>query len=99
MTETKSARNMTAGITPLNGEYTHTLTKHARSVLSDIMRRGAIPTQLINPGVVNRFRRESLTETILMPSPFKTHKGALIKHEQITDAGRAALAGNEVNHG
>lgn len=78
-------------MTPLNGTKTHPLTRFARSILSSLDRLGPLPTQRINPGVVNRFHREGLTETVRLPSPFKGHAGKPIDHEQITAAGRAAL--------
>lgn len=52
---------------------------------------GPLPTQEINAGVINRFHREALTETVMRPSPYKTHKGKDICFELITDAGRAAI--------
>lgn len=76
---------------PLNGTLTHPLTKHALAVLSGLLRHGPAPTQKINPGVVDRFHREGLTETVDLPSPFTIHKGGTCRHERITDAGRAAL--------
>ena len=78
-------------LTPLNGTETHPLTAHARSVLARLA-RSPEPTQEINAGIVNRFDREGLTEAVDLPSPYKAHKGGTCKHEQITDAGRAALA-------
>lgn len=76
---------------PLNGTKTHPLTPHALSVLGWLS-RGPQPCQEINAGVINRFVREDLVETVRLPSPYKTHKGALIDFLQITDAGRARLA-------
>lgn len=76
---------------PLNGTMTHALTKHALGVLRDLDRGGPLPRQKINAGVVDRFHREALTETVRLPSPFRIHSGMYIDFEQITDAGRAAL--------
>lgn len=76
---------------PLNGTKTHPLTPHALSALRSIS-YGPRPSQEFNAGVVNRFQREDLVETVRLPSPYKTHKGALIDFLQITDAGRARLA-------
>lgn len=79
-------------LSPLNGMVTRPLSNHAKIVLGGLLRNGPMPTVRINPGVVNRFHREGLTETVRLPSPFKTHQGSLIDHEQITEAGRAALS-------
>ena len=76
---------------PLNGTKTHPLTRHALATLRELALHGPRPTQKVNPGQVNRFHREGLTETVKLPSPFATHRGGLIDHEQITDAGRALL--------
>lgn len=75
---------------PLNGEKTHPLTPHALEVLRQLA-RAPMPRQEINAGVVNRFAREALAETVMRPSPYKTHKGKNIDFLQITDAGRARL--------
>lgn len=82
---------MPSKIPPLNGTKTHPLTNHALGILDQLNRHGPMPQQEINSGVVNRFHRESLTETVLMKSPYATHKGKDIDFEQITEAGRAAL--------
>lgn len=76
---------------PLNGTKTHPLSAVAKERLRDIS-RGATPCQEINPGVANRLERESLVETIGFPSPYKTHKGKMIPHYVITEAGREALS-------
>jgi hypothetical protein len=34
-----------------------------------------MPTQAINPGVVNRMQREDLAEIFLAPTPYPTRKG------------------------
>jgi hypothetical protein len=78
-------------IAPLNGAKTHPLTAHALGVLRSLL-SGPKPRQEINAGVVDRFQREDLTETVRLPSPYKIHKGSLIDFERITDAGRAAVA-------
>jgi hypothetical protein len=75
---------------PLNGVITHPLTKHAREVLAAVARE-PMPSQKINPGVLNRFHREGLTKTVALPSPFAVHNGGTCRHEEITPAGRAAL--------
>ena len=80
---------------PLNGTKTHPLSKHALKVLQALRERGSQPTQGINAGVVNRFHRERLTKTVQRPSPFAAHKGRKCDHEQITEAGRSALAAGD----
>lgn len=77
-------------IAPLNGAKTHPLSAHALKVLAQLARK-PLPTQAINAGVVNRFHREALTETVDLPSPYAIHKGGTCRHERITEAGRAAL--------
>ena len=74
---------------PLNGTKTHPLSEHAKLELQDIARK-PIPRQSVNPGVANRLLRESLVESYEAKSPFPTHKGKLIEHLRITEAGRAA---------
>jgi hypothetical protein len=78
-------------LAPLNGTHTHPLSSHDRALLRDLDARGPMPTQSIKPGVVDRFHRGALTETVDRPSPFRSTRGKNIPHEQITDAGRAAL--------
>ncbi len=77
-------------LVPLNGEKTHPLTDRAKEKLREIQ-LSPLPEQEINPGVRNRFFRESLVEYVMLPSPYKKHKGANIRFLQITDAGRSAL--------
>jgi len=76
---------------PFNGFKTHPLTEHAKEVLRDLARFGPRPTQEINAGVRDRFRREALTQEVMLPSPYKTHKGRAIPFEQITAAGKSAI--------
>lgn len=76
---------------PLNGTRTRALSAHALDKLRSIA-RSPVPRCEVNPGVVNRLLREALVETVNLPSPFKTHKGADAEHLRITDAGRAAIA-------
>lgn len=78
-------------MTPLNGEKTHPLTAHALEVLRRLRDNGPMPRQETNPGVANRLLRESLAETVDLPSPYKSHKGADCEHLRITDAGRERL--------
>ena len=75
---------------PLNGTKTHPLTEHAKGVLRRL-RREAVPSQEINPGVVNRLCREHLAEIKDLRSPYAKHKGARINHLVITAAGRAVV--------
>jgi len=39
-----------------------------------------MPRSSINPGVVHRLLRGGLVEVVSLPSPYRTHKGALIDH-------------------
>jgi hypothetical protein len=78
-------------VRPLHGEKTHPLSEHALAELRGLM-LAPEPTCGINPGVVNRLRREDLARIVELPSPFPTHKGRKIAHLEITDAGRARLA-------
>ena len=78
-------------VPPLHGEKTHPLTQHARMVLAALAKDGPRPSLEINHGVVNRFHREGLTETVMLPSPYLSHRGGTCPHERVTDAGRAAL--------
>lgn len=74
---------------PLNGAETHPLTAHAKEKLRDLA-AGPLPRQAVNPGVANRLLRENLVESVMLPSPFRTHNGKRIEHLRITDAGRCA---------
>lgn len=79
------------GLKPLNGTRIHPLSPHALFCLRCIEERPR-PRQTVNPGVANRLERGALVQTVRLPSPFKTHKGRLIDHLEITDAGRAAIS-------
>lgn len=76
---------------PLNGEKTHPLTKHAIGVLREIAKQPR-PRLVINPGVANRLERESLVETVQLPSPYKSHRSGKCPHLRITERGKKALA-------
>jgi hypothetical protein len=77
---------------PLNGEKTHPLTAHAIAALVDLS-HGPKPRQALNAGVANRLLRGELVEPVLLPSPYKSHRGAQIEHLRLTKAGHdAALA-------
>jgi hypothetical protein len=57
-----------------------------------VLLKGPMLRKEINPGMVDRFHREDLTETVFSPSP--VYRGRSFDFEQITEAGRrAALAG------
>lgn len=75
---------------PLNGQKTHPLTAHDKAELQDIS-ANPVPRCSVNPGVANRLLRESLVQSVMMRSPFPTHKGKDIEHLRITDAGSLAL--------
>lgn len=75
----------------LNGGKTRPLTEASRAVLLQLV-KAPIPRASVNPGVVDRLTREPpLAEVVNLPSPFKTHRGALVPHLQITEAGRAEV--------
>jgi hypothetical protein len=74
----------------LNGGKTRPLSDAAKTVLY-VLAQGPIPRQEINPGVSDRLERESLVEVVDLPSPYKTHKGANIRHTRLTAAGHALL--------
>ena len=76
--------------TPLNGTKTHPLTEAARTVIARLAKWGPIPRQDINAGIANRLERgpEPLAEAVMLPSPFKAHRGRSIQHLQLTEAGR-----------
>ena len=69
---------------PLNGEKTHPLSAKALKVL-DLIRRGPIPTQEINPGTVDRLLREGVVKLVELPSPYKSRKGN-IQHLQVDES-------------
>lgn len=75
---------------PLNGEKTHALSEHSLGRLREIARH-PLPRQDVNPGVANRLLREGLVQEVLLPSPFKSHKGKSIAHLSITAEGRQRL--------
>lgn len=64
---------------PLNGKKTHPLSAAAKAVIESL-RAAPIPCASLNPGIINRLRREGIVETVDLPSPFKTHKGKAIPH-------------------
>lgn len=84
---------------PLNGEKTHPLSATALACLRSLL-SGPRPKSDVNPGVVNRLTRtgagDPLAELVSLPSPYKTRKGELVLHLQITDAGRGHLATADV---
>lgn len=71
---------------PLNGTATHPLSAHAISVLRDLS-RGPVERHLINPGVRDRFWRESLAEDVELPGA----RGKTRPYLRITEAGTARL--------
>ena len=76
---------------PLHGTKTHPLTPASLSALRDLAKKPQ-PRQELNPGVANRLLRESLVETVDLPSPYATHKGRYIEHLRATAAGVARVA-------
>lgn len=77
---------------PLNGNKTHPLTGHAIAALRQLAADGPQPRQAFNAGVCDRLEREDLVWVSDLVSPYKTHKGRLIPHLVIREAGRKALA-------
>lgn len=67
------------------------ISEHSMGCLRDIEHEPK-PSNYFNPGVVNLLvvTRE-LAEIVLLPSPYKTHKGKRIPHLQILPAGRRLL--------
>lgn len=78
---------------PLNGINTHPLSAHALAELRDLVNKPC-PRQAVNPGVANRLLREALVESVMLPSPFRTHAGQPLEHLRITDAGRNVVTPN-----
>jgi hypothetical protein len=77
-------------VRPLNGTRTHPLSDFALAELRTLT-DGPRPRVVFNPGVVNRLEREDLVEVVRLASPFSSHRGKLIDHLRITDAGRQRL--------
>lgn len=75
---------------PLNGEKTHPLSDYAIIKLREIA-VSPVPRSALNPGLVNILLMEGLVTTVVMVSPFKTHKGRAIDHLRITDVGNRAI--------
>jgi len=75
---------------PLHGTKTHALSDHARSILTEIS-KAPIPLQSINPGVADRLCTERLVESVMLPSPYKTHKGKTIEYLRLTPAGATII--------
>lgn len=71
---------------------TRPLSPDAFATLRSLITDGPRPRQTINPGIVHRLFRGVLVSSVMLPSPFKTHKGAEIEHLAITEAGRSAVA-------
>lgn len=69
------------------------LSPHALAELQDMARGGPIPRCAVNPGVARKLENSGLAECVMLPSPFRTHRGGKIQHCQITDAGRQFLSG------
>ncbi|WP_446807984.1 hypothetical protein ACH50O_11755 [Methylomonas sp. 2BW1-5-20] len=66
------------------------LSKHAIAELRHI-KEFPVPTCSINPGVASKLIREGLAISVMLKSPFKSHKGGDCPHLQITDAGRGMV--------
>jgi hypothetical protein len=78
---------------PLNGEKTHPLTAAALEVLRQIGSRGSVALGTLNPGMKDRFERESLIETFSGPTIYPSHKkGTMIEFARLSDAGKVEVA-------
>jgi len=53
--------------------------------------RAPVVSNEINPGARGRLLQAGYVEIIRHPSPYKTHKGALIDHYAATEKGRQYL--------
>lgn len=73
---------------PLNGTKTHPLKEASIAALRELL-NGPIVRYAINPGVINRLRREGLIEESVSPS-----RGSVFY--RITEAGRKRLW--EIDH-
>lgn len=67
------------------------MSPHARAALRDLQHR-AQPRLGFNPGVVNVLLRDGLARSVLLASPYPSHKGRDIEHLAITKEGVDALA-------
>ncbi|MGB5147471.1 MAG: hypothetical protein WBN86_10140 [Porticoccaceae bacterium] len=63
------------------------LTAHALAELRDLANKPC-PRQAVNPGVANKLLSEGLVESVMLPSPYRTHRGNPLEHLRITDIGR-----------
>lgn len=45
------------------------------------------PYSEINAGIIDRLMREDLIETVMLQSPYRSHKGKKIRHVRLTQAG------------
>lgn len=62
------------------------LSEHALAELGNIVRRPE-PRCGVNPGVARKLVAEGLAEEVMLPSPFKIHKGGNTGHLKATPAG------------
>lgn len=67
------------------------LTPSVRNALERLI-AAPIPSVEVNPGVARKLRDERWATDVDLPSPYKTHKGRLTGHLQITEQGRTTLA-------
>lgn len=67
------------------------LTPHAYAWLLTIS-YSPVVRSAVNPGVAQALERRGYATTINLASPFRTHRGRLIPHSRITEAGRVYLA-------
>ena len=70
---------------------TTSLSDHAMTVLRDLVRHGPRPSQEINAGVTDKFRKEGLAEFFEAKTPYPTRKG-MISWIRATDRARQIVA-------
>ena len=49
------------------------------------------PRESLDPGAVSRLLGDGLIEVVQMKSPYVSHRGRMISHVRITEAGRRVL--------
>lgn len=65
------------------------LSPHEEAELAALLNKPC-PREAMHPHIASQLVRKALVESVLLPSPFKTHAGKPLEHLQITEAGRLA---------